>query len=55
MTKEYTIIIHEIVTDMYMIFFGNRPAYIVYDPKEAFYEDLKNRNMASKSESLLKY
>lgn len=55
MTKEYTIIIHEIVTDMYMIFFGDRPAYIVYDPKEAFYEDLKNRNMASKSESFLKY
>ena len=55
MTKEYTIIIHEIVTDMYVIFFGNCPGYIVYDPKEVFYEDLKNRNMASKSEAIQKY
>lgn len=55
MTKEYTIIIHEIVTDMYIIFFGDKAAYIVYDPKEVFYEDLRNRNMASKSKSFLRY
>lgn len=55
MTKEYTTVVHEIVTDMYIVFFGNCPAYIVYDPKEVFYEDLKNRNMASKSEAIQKY
>ena len=55
MTKEYTTVVHEIVTDMYVIFFGNCPGYIVYDPKEVFYEDLKNRNMASKSEAIQKY
>lgn len=55
MTKEYTTVVHEIVTDMYIVFFGDRPAYIVYDPKEVFYEDLKNRNMASKSEAIQKY
>lgn len=55
MTKEYTTVVHEIVTDMYIVFFGNCPSYIVYDPKEVFYEDLKNRNMASKSEAIQKY
>lgn len=55
MTKEYTTVVHEIVTDMYIVFFGDCPGYIVYDPKEVFYEDLRNRNMASKSEAIQKY
>lgn len=32
---------------IYGVFFGNRMAYLVIDPTELFFEDRRNRNMAS--------
>ena len=37
--------------EFYGVFFGDEPAYIVHDPTDMFYEDLKNRNMKSKYEA----
>lgn len=54
-TKEYTTVMHETITDMYMIFFGDKCAYIVYNPKEKFYDNLRNRRMASKIEAIQNY
>lgn len=34
----------------YGVFFGNKPAYIIEDPPENFFEDIKNRQMKSKHE-----
>ena len=55
MTKEYTTIIHELLTDTYVVCFGDRPCYSVTDANEEFLADLNNRNMASLSEAKLKY
>lgn len=51
MTKEYTTVMHETLTDTYVVFFGDRPCYKVTDANERFYEDLKARNMASLSQA----
>ena len=55
MTKEYTTIIHEIVTDTYCVFFGDRPCYKVNNPSEDFYKDMIKRSMASLSEAKNRY
>ena len=55
MTKEYTTVIHELLTDTYVVCFGNRPCYKVSDANEAFLADLKNHNMASLSEAKKRY
>lgn len=55
MTKEYTSVFHELVTDTYVVFFGNRPCYAVDNPTENFFQDLKNHNLASLSEAKKKY
>lgn len=55
MTKAYTVIIHEFTTDTYGVFIDDKPCYIVTDPTEMFYEDLKNKNMKSLSNSLKYY
>lgn len=55
MTKEYTIVVHELTTDSYIVCFGNRPCYKVTDANEDFYSDLKSHNMASLSEARKKY
>lgn len=55
MTKEYTTVIHENLTDCYCVFFGDRPCYKVVNANENFFEDLKARNMASLSEAKRRY
>ena len=51
MTKEYTTVMHEMLTDTYCVFFGNRPCYMVSDANDRFHADLKERNLASLSEA----
>nr|DAQ03599.1 MAG TPA: hypothetical protein [Caudoviricetes sp.] len=55
MTTEYTTVVHEKRTDFYCVFFGDRPCYVVHNPTKEFYEDLKDRNLASLSESKKRY
>ena len=55
MTKEYTTVVHEVITDIYVVCFGNRVAYMVDNPTETFFEDLRQRNMASLRFSKEKY
>ena len=55
MTTEYTTVVHEKRTDFYLVFFGDRPCYAVHNPTKEFYEDLKDRNLASLSESKKRY
>ena len=51
MTMEYTTVVHEKRTDFYLVFFGDRPCYAVHNPTKEFYEDLKERHLASLSKS----
>ena len=51
MTSAYTVVMHELLTDFYMVFVNNRPCYMVKNANEKFYEDLKNRDMASLSKA----
>jgi hypothetical protein len=55
MTTEYTTVVHEKRTDFYLVFFGDRPCYAVHNPTKEFYEDLKERRLASLSESKERY
>ena len=55
MTTEYTTVVHEENTNSYLVFFGDSPCYAVYNPKKAFYEDLKERRLASLSKSKERY
>lgn len=50
-TKAYTTVIHECVTDTYLVFFGGRPAYQVTNATNAFYRDLSHRNLKSVMEA----
>lgn len=55
MTIEYTTVVHEERTETFVIFFGDKVCYSVQNPTKEFYEDLKDRNMASLSESKKRY
>ena len=55
MTKEYTTIVHEVLTDTYCVFFGDRPCYKVDNPSEDFYKDMIKRQMVSLSEAKNRY
>lgn len=55
MTKEYTTVVHELVTDTYCVFFGDRACYKVDNPNQEFFEDLQRRNMASLSVAKKRY
>lgn len=55
MTTEYTTVVREESTETYVIFFGNRACYAVHNPKKEFYEDMKDRRLASLSESKERY
>lgn len=55
MTTEYTTVVHEKSTNFYVVFFGDRPCYVVHNPTMEFYEDLKERHLASLSESKERY
>lgn len=49
MTKEYTTVMHELLTDTYVVFFGDKPCYKVENANDKFLEDLKNKNLDSLS------
>ncbi len=55
MTEAYTVVVHERHTDFYIVFFDNKPCYVVYNASPAFYQDLRQHNMASLSESKERY
>ena len=55
LTTEYTTVVHEEITDSYLVFFGDRPCYAVHNPTMEFYEDLKERRLASLSKSKERY
>ena len=55
MTTEYTTVVHEEMTETYVIFFGDRACYGVHNPTKEFYNDLIDRNLASLSESKKRY
>lgn len=55
MTKEYTTVLHELLTDTYIIFFGEKMCYKVTNANAEFYEDLQKRQMASLSEAKRRY
>lgn len=55
MTKEYTTVLHELLTDTYIIFFGEKMCYKVTNANAEFYKDLQKRQMASLSEAKRRY
>ena len=55
MTKEYTTVLHELLTDTYIIFFGEKMCYKVTNANAEFYEDLQKRQMVSLSEAKRRY
>lgn len=55
MTKEYTTVFHELLTDTYIIFFGEKMCYKVTNANAEFYEDLQKRQVASLSEAKRRY
>ncbi|MCX4256523.1 MAG: hypothetical protein OSJ54_06305 [Oscillospiraceae bacterium] len=55
MTEEYTTVVHERVTGFYCVFFGELICYVVSYANEAFLTDLKNHNMACRSEANKRY
>ena len=55
MTREYTTVMHESLTDTYVVCFGDRPCYKVTNANEAFLKDLDSRDMASLSVAMKRY
>ena len=51
MTKEYTTVFHELLSDIYVVFFGDRICYMVHDANETFLEDLKQHQVKSLSQA----
>lgn len=51
MTKAYTAVFHEHLTDTYVVFVDGKPCYKVDNAPPVFFEDLKNCNMKSLSEA----
>ena len=49
--EAYTTVFGDVIKNVYVIFFGEKPAYIVENPTEKFFTDLKRRKMASVNES----
>lgn len=54
-TEAYTTVMMERLTETYYVFFGGRLAYRIMHPKEEFYTDLKNRELKSVKEAMVKY
>lgn len=55
MTKEYTTVLHELATDIYIICFGEKICYKVTNANAKFFEDFQKRRMASLSEAKRRY
>lgn len=49
MTKAYTVVIKETLTETYGVFVDGRPCYVVDNATEEFYKDLSERTMKSLS------
>lgn len=54
-TKAYTTVIYEYVTDIYFVFFDGRFCYCIENANEKFLSDLKNCDLASRSEAMKLY
>lgn len=50
-TKSYTVVMHETKTDCFVVFFGNKPCYMIFDPSPEFFEDLRKRRLKPYSQS----
>lgn len=56
MTKAYTTVFHEMdISDIYIVFFGDKPCYKVTGASEEFQTDLRNHCLASLSEAKKRY
>lgn len=55
MTKAYTVVMQETLTETFFVFVDNKPCYIVENPTEVFYDDLRKRNIKSKSMAMDAY
>ena len=55
MTKEYTTILCETLTESYIVCFGDRPCYKVTNPSKDFLHDLMRHSMASLKEAQGRY
>lgn len=55
MTREYTTVIEETLTNTFGVFIGDRPCYKVSDAPDEFYADLAEKNMASLSVAKKRY
>lgn len=55
MTKAYTTVIEETLTETFGVFIGDKPCYMVTDAPEQFFSDLAARSMASLSEAKKRY
>lgn len=51
MTKAYTAVFHEHLTDYYCVFVDGKPCYLVADASLVFYEDLEDCRIKSFSEA----
>lgn len=52
---EYTSIVHELTTDTFLVYFGDRFGYKVYQTGLTFYDDMRTHMMASVSKTLERY
>ena len=55
MTKEYTTILCETLTESYIVCFGDRPCYKVTNPSKDFINDMWQHRMVSLSEAKGRY
>lgn len=47
LTTAHTVVVCDAAHKLYGVFFGDSPAYLVEDPSEVFFEDLRNCSMRS--------
>lgn len=55
MTKAFTSVFYDTLNEIYVVFFDDNIAYIVSNPTDEFYEDLKNNNLKSRSKAKIYY
>nr|DAK01111.1 MAG TPA: hypothetical protein [Caudoviricetes sp.] len=55
MTKAYTVVIEETLTETYGVFVDDKPCYMVDNPSDEFYRNLSERNMKSLSAAKKSY
>ena len=53
--KQYTTVFISTTQNVAMVFFGNRPAYIIQNPNQKFVDDFNRKQMKSKYEALKHY